>query len=275
MESSGNRGTTIILFVVIGALIIGLVGIGSVIYTLLTSNQPFSTGSTSVQASSGEQNTVTPDVEPISTPIERDFDYNFAIKDRNTYNSDNVFAVAASKSDTDSPSVAGISFPTPKAKEGVRDVILTKKVINHTNAVVKAGKKKIKASSIRRISIPSVNINSPIVQGQNGDAALDQGMWLYPSQYAKGEKILLCHRRYFGTNDPRSCWFIDRANRGDIIKIIDKNGKVAKYKIKSQSVRKGNDLSIFKASSDDIIKIITCTPLGSSSHRLVTIAKRV
>lgn len=134
----------------------------------------------------------------------------------------------------------------------------------------------ISSSNIDRIAIPSLGINAPIIQGEDGDAALDLGFWLYPASSAfNGEKIVFCHRRYWGKTHPHSCWYLDKAARGDIIQLIDKDGSIKEYKVISSNQLINSDPGIISVSNQDLIKIITCAPLGFSTHRLVVIGQRI
>lgn len=127
-----------------------------------------------------------------------------------------------------------------------------------------------------QIVVPKIGINSPVMQGLGADDLLEKGFWIYPGSYTlgKGEVVMLCHRRYFGPYDPRSCWFLDKVAKGD--EIIMKYADVTlRYEIVGVNVFEANDPLIYSVSdSDDYIKIVTCTPLYSNSHRLVVLAKR-
>jgi len=132
------------------------------------------------------------------------------------------------------------------------------------------------ANNLSRIRIPSLSINSPIIFGSNGDAALDQGFWFYPGSYnVKGEKIFFCHRRYWGRNHPHSCWYLDKLAVGQNIVLDTKSGTSLNYQVLSVTQVPAGDSNYLKASPDDYVKIITCAPLGYSTHRLIVIAKLV
>jgi LPXTG-site transpeptidase (sortase) family protein len=134
----------------------------------------------------------------------------------------------------------------------------------------------ISSSNIDRIIISTLNINAPIIQGEDGDAALDIGFWLYPASSSfDGEKIVFCHRRYWGKTHPHSCWYLDKVAKGDIIQIVDKDGSIKNYKIISSNQLINSDPGIISVSNQDLVKIITCAPLGYSTHRLVVIGQRI
>jgi len=127
-----------------------------------------------------------------------------------------------------------------------------------------------------QIVIPKIGINSPVMQGLGANDLLEKGFWTYPGSYelGKGEVVMLCHRRYFGPYDPRGCWFLDKVAKGD--EIIMKYADVSlSYEIVGVNVFEGDDPLIYSISdTDDYIKIVTCTPLYSNTHRLVVLAKR-
>lgn len=127
-----------------------------------------------------------------------------------------------------------------------------------------------------QIIIPKIGVNSPVLQGLGADDLLERGFWTYPGSYTlgEGEVVMLCHRRYFGPYDPRSCWFLDKVAKGD--EIIMKYADVSlKYEIVGVNVFDANDPLIYSISdTDDYIKIVTCTPLYSNTQRLVVLAKR-
>lgn len=132
------------------------------------------------------------------------------------------------------------------------------------------------SNNLSKITIPSLGIDAPIILGSDGDTAIDQGFWLYPGSYIiKGEKIFFCHRRYWGRNHPYSCWYLDKIQPGQDISLITKNNETLTYKVVSVIQIPAEDNNYLKASADDYLKIITCAPLGKSTHRLVVIAKLV
>jgi LPXTG-site transpeptidase (sortase) family protein len=127
-----------------------------------------------------------------------------------------------------------------------------------------------------RIRIPKIGIDGPVLQGQDAANLLNQGFWIYPGSYTlgKGEVVMLCHRRHFGPYDPRSCWFLDHVGINDEI-FMDFNGNTLKYRVVGVNMFEANDPLIYSISpSDDYIKVVTCGPLYSNTHRLAVLAKR-
>lgn len=128
-----------------------------------------------------------------------------------------------------------------------------------------------------QIIIPRINVNSPVWQGLGANDLLQKGFWVHPasSTLGQGEVIMLCHRRYFGPYDPRSCWFIDQMQKGDEIylKYFDSS---LRYEVVGVNVFEGDDPLIYSINTtEDYIKLVTCTPLYSNTNRIVVLARRV
>jgi sortase A len=133
---------------------------------------------------------------------------------------------------------------------------------------------KVKNSSFN-IQIPKIGISGPVFQGLGANELLMKGFWAYPSTGDLGqeETIILCHRRYFGSTDPRTCWFLDQVVAGDSI-FIEVEGYKLEYVVNGIEIHEANDPSIYSVSNKDAIKVVTCTPLYSNTHRLVVRAER-
>lgn len=128
-----------------------------------------------------------------------------------------------------------------------------------------------------QILIPKIGINSPVLQGLGANDLLEKGFWTYPSsnKLGEGEQVFLCHRRFFGPYDPRSCWFLDQIKKGDEI-LLKFSGTDLNYEVVGVNVFDGDDPLIYSISNkEDYIKLVTCTPLYSNEQRLVVLAKRV
>lgn len=134
--------------------------------------------------------------------------------------------------------------------------------------------------SANSLVIPKLNINTKVIEGIDGEAAIHEGAWLYPSSYEDdGEKILLGHRRFWGADDPRSFWNLDHLKAGDMIHYADAKGTIYSYEVKAVSVRNAGDHAILKASKENMIKVISCSTAdgsaGSSEKRIVVIATQI
>lgn len=128
------------------------------------------------------------------------------------------------------------------------------------------------------LEIPKIQVTSPVFQGLGGDDLLKRGFWVYPtsSSPGKGELIVLCHRRYFGPYDPRSCWNLDKITPGDEINLRGSLNTQVKYRVIAVNVFPAADPNIYRASdTDNYLRIVTCTPLYSNANRLVVLAEMV
>lgn len=128
-----------------------------------------------------------------------------------------------------------------------------------------------------KIQIPSIGVDSPAWQGLGAEDLLLKGFWVYPSSTnpGVGEIAMLCHRRYFGPNDPRTCWYLDKVQKEDPIYMMYEE-TVLEYRVTDVIVLEANDPEIYNLSAtEDSIRIVTCTPLYSDTHRLVVKAERV
>lgn len=128
-----------------------------------------------------------------------------------------------------------------------------------------------------RVQIPSIAVDSPIWQGLGAEELLEKGFWVYPSSSdsGTGEIALLCHRRYFGPNDPRTCWYLDKVAKEDPIYMMYEDTTL-EYRVTDIKVFDANDPEIYNLSTTkDAIRIVTCTPLYSDTQRLVVMAERV
>lgn len=125
--------------------------------------------------------------------------------------------------------------------------------------------------------IPKININSPVIQGLGGDDLLEKGFWVHPisKPIGQGEMVVLCHRRYFGPYDPRSCWYLDKLERGDEI-YLKGNSEQLTYKVIGVNIFDEGDPQIYQTSdTENYLRIVTCTPLYSNTQRLVVLAELV
>ncbi|BCX14018.1 MAG: hypothetical protein KatS3mg085_550 [Candidatus Dojkabacteria bacterium] len=128
-----------------------------------------------------------------------------------------------------------------------------------------------------QIKIPKIGVDAPVVQGFGASELLKIGFWVHPASYnlGQGEFVLLCHRRYFGPNHPKSCWYLDKLEIGDEIS-FDLFGEKLTYNVVGTNVFDSNDPVIYTMSPyNDYVKIVTCHPLYSNEQRLVVLAERI
>lgn len=127
------------------------------------------------------------------------------------------------------------------------------------------------------LTIPKVGIKSSVFQGFGSEALLKKGFWIHTAsgQIGKGEVIMLCHRRYFGPVDPRSCWNLDKLVKGDEL-TLQVGSSVLRYRIVGTSIYRGDDPSIYSTdNAGSYLKIVTCHPLYSNAERFVVLAEQI
>ncbi len=134
---------------------------------------------------------------------------------------------------------------------------------------------------IGEIVIPKIGVKGNVLGGADGDALMDQGFWMYPSSATpgNGETILMCHRRFFGSKDQRSCWNLDQLQKGDLIQIIDPNGMPIRYEVQTITVKSPDDVNVYETSRENFLKLISCSlpggVPGGSDYRIVVIAEGI
>ena len=241
----GSRG---IVFTILLVIIISVASLVGVVYAFFQSLEALKFGE--VQALTPDRN-----VEI----IDQKYDYNFAVPDKQEIIVQNeTQEVAQSQDEQDTKPVEELP------------------VYNYNFAIPTI----TTLPAMKSIQIPSISYNSPVVISDNADTGIDNGAWYYPSNHAmEGESIFLCHRRYFKSSDPKSCWDLDKVKTNDYLYLNFADGTQYTYKIRSISVASGEDISIYHASDDKVLKLISCAKenghIGSDSHRIVLIAEKV
>jgi len=279
---------SIITFIAIFNIIWGIVAeplnsaISSISYFVRTQNGDYNFN---IPASSNNQNSeilIIEDNQPIGTVVENIVEEQQSSPIINNINADNTNLSTADDSNSDTIALADIEinydFVIPRINtnnaavnfQSFSDAILTDAVL----AGYGSGSDTPQVNL--QIIIPKIGINSAVLQGLGADDLLERGFWSYPgsNELGKGEVVMLCHRRFFGPYDPRSCWFLDKMTKGDEI-IMKYAGNDLRYEVVGVNVFDAEDPLIYSISdSEDYIKLVTCTPLYSNIQRLVVLAKR-
>ncbi len=133
-------------------------------------------------------------------------------------------------------------------------------------------KKKVNQTVLGVISINKIKCKYPIVEGVK-EVNLSAGIGhitgsAYPGQ--PGNCALAGHRNYtFGRFFNR----LDEIKNGDVINITTKSGTY-KYVVYDKFEVTPDDVSVIKGDKDDnIITLITCTPIYVATHRLIVRAR--
>ncbi|MDD3647655.1 MAG: sortase [Candidatus Dojkabacteria bacterium] len=156
------------------------------------------------------------------------------------------------------------------------DELLTSTIINES----KKAKVTPKENPASFLSISSADIEGPIVYGTDGESSLREGFWNHPISVEPGEtgvSAIFGHRRYHIPPAKDTFYSLDKVNVGDRIEVRLKDGTWLEYKVTAVDIVKPEkiDSIITKKADKSIIKLITCTPLGTDEKRLVVTAERV
>ena len=117
------------------------------------------------------------------------------------------------------------------------------------------------------IEIPKINIHAAILEGTD-NRALRYTVGHYPQTAGPGENgnfVLLGHRNY------RYGKFFNKLNEleiGDKV-VVKKDTFTYTYEVTNSFVVSPEDTWVLKQTSDAQITMITCTPIGTYTHRLV------
>lgn len=117
------------------------------------------------------------------------------------------------------------------------------------------------------IEIPNIKVSAAILEGTD-DKALKYSVGHYPETAQPGEVgncVLLGHRNYLYGHFFRR---LDELEKGDKI-IIKKDENIYTYIVSESFVVSPEDVWVLDQTSDSIITMITCTPIGTYTDRLI------
>ena len=116
------------------------------------------------------------------------------------------------------------------------------------------------------LEIPKINVNSAILEGTD-DSALKYTVGHYPGlgEVGKGNYVLLGHRNYVYGHFFRD---LDQLIEGDEV-LITKDGEKYTYMVYESFVVKPEDVWVLNQTEEPIITMITCTPIGTYTERLI------
>lgn len=178
----------------------------------------------------------------------------------------------------DIPETDDIPTPTPTEPQFPSDILSYPDAlytINEMNELSLSGQTPVQKNL--KIAIPSINVSANLYQGEPSEEFLKEGFWVSPteSELGDGETVFFCNRRFFGPNDLRGCWNIDKINRTDRI-VINFETVALEYQVVGINIFEADDPLIYQVNPDkDQIKIVTTHPLESNSQRFVVLAERV
>ncbi len=117
------------------------------------------------------------------------------------------------------------------------------------------------------IEIPKLNVKAAILEGTD-DSALKYSVGHYPGTAGLGEKgncVLLGHRNYVYGHYFRK---LNELKTGDEV-IIKKDLNIYTYIVTESFVVKPEETWVLDQSKEAYITMITCTPIGTYTHRLI------
>ena len=125
-----------------------------------------------------------------------------------------------------------------------------------------------------RLVIPRIGVNVPILEGPD-ERVLDRGgVWHIPNTGTPdvpGNVVLSGHRWKYLPPSSLTLYLLDKVHDGDPI-LVTWNGKIYTYKVRTREIVTPDRTDILHTTSQPQLTIFTCTPLYSTSHRLVLYA---
>jgi LPXTG-site transpeptidase (sortase) family protein len=121
-----------------------------------------------------------------------------------------------------------------------------------------------------RLLIPEVGISMPIFTGDTY-TSLDMGAWLTGSQPGqKGNTVIFGHRFKYLPPMSNTMFRLDGLEIGDVFTVrwVDVEHH---YRVTEKRVILPTEVSVAGDFGDERITLITCTPVWSTSHRLVVV----
>jgi sortase A len=124
--------------------------------------------------------------------------------------------------------------------------------------------------------IPKIGVKMAIVEGTT-ESALNKGAWRLPetSTPDKGSNTVITgHRWKYRPPSEKTFYLLNKLVIGDTFKITW-DGKDYNYKVIGVSIVLPTDVWVLNPTTKSIVTLITCTPLFSTSKRLVVKAELI
>lgn len=131
------------------------------------------------------------------------------------------------------------------------------------------------------VKIESQNIYGDIGEGpkEKEQSILKDGFWRYPEtgfpsfdNFYNNTPIIFGHRRLVLPPEQETFYNLDKVKVGDIIEVGYDN-KIYKYEIIDTKIVPDSDWKAIQPETFRSIKLVTCTPLGKDTHRIVVTGK--
>lgn len=127
-----------------------------------------------------------------------------------------------------------------------------------------------------RIVIPKIGVDVEIVEGKD-QRVLSRGIWHIPdtsNPAAGGNTVLSGHRFQYLPPSSKTLYLLDKLENGDLI-IVYWEGVEYDYRVNGQAVVNPTQTEILENTPDNRLTLFTCTPLFSTSKRLVIFSEQV
>lgn len=125
-----------------------------------------------------------------------------------------------------------------------------------------------------RLVIPKIGVDIAVVEGAD-DRALLRGAWRIPGTSTSPDisnMVLSAHRFRYRPPSSATFYLLDKLKPDDLL-LLYWEGKEYDYRVRETKVVDPSAVEILDASSSPLLTLFTCTPLFSTSQRLVVIAE--
>jgi sortase A len=119
------------------------------------------------------------------------------------------------------------------------------------------------------VNIPAIGVGAPIVEGKD-DNAMTYGVWHRPGTGTPltNSNTVLAGHRYQYLNGPRTFYSLDKVKAGDLVEVKWGDQKFT-YRIVRSFVVSKDKMFIEAPTTVPLLTVYTCTPLWTSTNRLV------
>ncbi|PWD52473.1 class C sortase [Serinibacter arcticus] len=130
--------------------------------------------------------------------------------------------------------------------------------------------------SMGRVKIPAIDVDLPIYHGTSDEVLLEGVGHLEGTALPVGgpstHSVLTAHR---GLAEAELFTNLDRVVEGDTF-TIEVFGEVLTYRVRSTQVVEPSDTeTLYPVAGEDLVTLVTCTPLGINTQRILVTGERV
>ncbi|MGO4534776.1 class C sortase [Leifsonia sp. 2MCAF36] len=130
--------------------------------------------------------------------------------------------------------------------------------------------------AMSRIQIPAIGVDLPIYHGTSDAALLEGAGHLQGTSLPVGghstHSVITAHR---GLADATMFTDLDKVTQGDTF-ILTTFGQVFTYRIfDTRVVEPGDTATLRQEAGRDLVTLVTCTPLGINTHRILVTGRRI